>query len=791
MTKKFHTSQLGSIRLGRKMGVGGEGAVFEVENRDDLAAKIYHEPPPKEKSEKLLALTEIGGMRLRDVSAWPLDVVYSGLGDPVTGFVMKRIPGAEELHVLHSPKSRLQKFPDATWSFLIHTAADLARPVNEIHDHGLVIGDLNPKNVVVTKKATALFLDCDSFQLSKGEKIYHCEVGFPEYTPPELQGKPLREIELTLEHDSFGLAVVIFQLLFLGRHPFSGRFLGKDEMPLERAIQEYRFAYGVDAESRGMRPPLGALAIESVPASIASLFRRSFLSTSPRERPQPREWIGPLNWLTRCLKLCSLHNGHQYYNESPTCPWCALESESRTRLFNFKTDELNQTRSHFRLNEVWNAIECVTPPPPESPGLNYLTEKSKPAEGMYEYAFSAPLLGLASVFFALIVGFIIPWMTPVPISFLSLLLAGYLAMKLVEKELSDKKKEHGRVSFRAKQAAETAQRLEMKWSSEASEQRFYQKLRDLQSQKQAFESLSQIRISRLEKLMAEGRADQFNRLLASRPIESALVPELRLSIVDLACRGILSAADVTPEKLNRIPALEKACIEKLLQWRLETEQSFVFNPGENAMSRARIEVEREIDRLRSRLEDELAGGAGSLNRLKQEIEEVRRELRPTIASASRALAWARRDSAASEIVDEGYFKSRAVVLLFASFITASILERIDQGVTLNSERGCLHRGCTTPRSLTTYVPNPIDRAASIGKISTPLMEGNRAENMLILSETLRKADHIGSNFLEQSRKEFYEKEYQRLGLDRYLRDQYVRNKRFRVRQISKRQHRRY
>lgn len=127
MTKIFHTSQTGTIRIGQRIGVGGEGAVFKVEGKDDLAAKIYHEPPPKEKSEKLLALIRVGTKRLRAVSAWPVDVLSSRPDGPVAGFLMEKIGRAEELHALHSPKSRLRKFPDASWSFMIHTAADLAR----------------------------------------------------------------------------------------------------------------------------------------------------------------------------------------------------------------------------------------------------------------------------------------------------------------------------------------------------------------------------------------------------------------------------------------------------------------------------------------------------------------------------------------------------------------------------------------------------------------------------------------------------------------------------------------
>src|SRR5262249_42268885 len=245
--RTFHTSRSDVFRLDRRIGIGAEGEVCEIQDRSDLVAKIYHEPPPPEKTEKLIALSRLGNERLFNLSAWPVDVLRDAPGGAVVGFVMKRVSGAEEVHALHSPKSRLQKFPEASWAFLIYVAANIARAVAAIHEHGYVIGDLNPKNIVVTRKATVYLLDVDSFQVLADGKTYRCDGGFPEYTPPELQGVAFRKVDRAQEHDYFGLAVVIFQLLFMGRHPYSGNYQGAGEMSLESAIREFRFAYGADA----------------------------------------------------------------------------------------------------------------------------------------------------------------------------------------------------------------------------------------------------------------------------------------------------------------------------------------------------------------------------------------------------------------------------------------------------------------------------------------------------------------------------------------------------------------
>ena len=56
----FYASQSDIVRLGRRIGTGAEGEVYEIQAKSDLVAKIYHEPPPPEKAEKLVVLSRLG-----------------------------------------------------------------------------------------------------------------------------------------------------------------------------------------------------------------------------------------------------------------------------------------------------------------------------------------------------------------------------------------------------------------------------------------------------------------------------------------------------------------------------------------------------------------------------------------------------------------------------------------------------------------------------------------------------------------------------------------------------------
>jgi DNA-binding helix-hairpin-helix protein with protein kinase domain len=518
MNRVFYNSDAEIVRVGEQIGAGGEGTVFQVQGRCDLAAKIYHQPPTAEKAEKLRALSRLATGRLFRLSAWPVDVLRSQPEGDVAGFVMKRINEGREVHALHSPKSRLQSFPEASWAFLIYVAANIVRAISTVHEHGFVIGDVNPKNILVTRRATVFLLDCDSFQVSAGGKSYRCEGGFPEYTPPELQGRFFGDVDRLPEHDYFGLAVAIFQLLFLGRHPFSGLYLDAGEMPLERAIRERRFAYGADSESRQMRQPPGALSMRAIPEPMADLFRRAFLSATAAERPRPQEWIAPLESLTKSLKRCDLHSGHHYFRELSECPWCGIETGARIRLFNFPLTGRDRKNGHFKLDEIWREISSISPPP--APPLIRTVDPLEPSHLAWKAVRERRDDLLLAIVFAIVTGFIIGLTTS---SILLLVLAGIGVIEIATGK--------GLLFFRFKnskslspvaekiqtvmcEADENVRELEKKWKEEASDERFISKFSELQNRKETYERIPQIRQSRLNALAAKDDGVTHRRRIA-------------------------------------------------------------------------------------------------------------------------------------------------------------------------------------------------------------------------------------------------------------------------------------
>ena len=313
-----------TIRLAKQIGKGGEGAVFEADGKPDIAVKIYWPQKAADRRDKVSAMTAAQWYKSNSFVAFPIDVLLGPNGTFV-GFVMKKIGGHKPVHLLFSPASRKIEFARANFAFLIRAANNIARAVASVHATGCVIGDLNHSGFLMSDQATSVLIDSDSFQVTAGTKSFLCKVGTPEYTPPELQGGRFDRIRREPNHDNFGLAVLIFQLLFMGKHPFSGKFLGKgDAPPLERNIGEYKFAYSVLARSN-VEPPPGAPLLTDFPDYIAHAFEAAFTRVSPTARPTAADWSARLKRLEEDLQQCSSDPTHQHV-KGKSCPWCRMES---------------------------------------------------------------------------------------------------------------------------------------------------------------------------------------------------------------------------------------------------------------------------------------------------------------------------------------------------------------------------------------------------------------------------------------------------------------------------------
>jgi DNA-binding helix-hairpin-helix protein with protein kinase domain len=398
--------------------------------------------------------------------------------------------------------------------------------------------------VLVSKDATVKLIDCDSFQIRANDRSYLCLVGVDTHTPPEMQGQPFDRTVRTANNDNFGLAVLIFQLLFMGRHPFSGRYVGAGEMPIDKAIREYRFAYGSGAAAKQMKQPPGTLSLKAVTTRVARLFELAFAPGTTR--PTAREWIPALDELSRSLKRCQNNNGHHFLNTLSTCPWCEIEAGSGTIVFNFvATAATWRPGGAFSIAAIWGQIMAVQRPGlmPDLPQRSTLNvQPSTEVEKLRRAARLRMILSVSivSVFDTLILlssltigGSILCLATAVLLGFIIALPSD----SAVRKEIK-----------RAKKEAESRWRaVEERWRKAADSSPFDSKLQQLDKSKEEYQRLPGLRNERLRKLESERRQRQLYRFLDrfriedARPRISGIGPSRTAT---LQSYGVETAADI-------------------------------------------------------------------------------------------------------------------------------------------------------------------------------------------------------------------------------------------------------
>jgi len=364
-TKKFTDANGNIIRVTGNPKSGGEGDVYNVEGNPNLVVKVYNDKKRSNKQayktliKKIQAMCDICDDTIMGRAGWPQQIVYSN-NQPV-GFTMNKIKHCNTLHQLTDTLDRKEKFLDNNWKYSILVAYNLAIAVHTLHSKGVVIGDINESNFLIGNRTIAeqqgitdfesngivYCIDCDSFQILTEKENFLCTVNKAEYLPPELKGADLHTIIRTQNQDNFGLAVLIFQLIMLGKHPYMG--VGTPGNVTE-AINGGYFVFGKNAERNQVYPPMPSELYSSIYFSlndeIRSLFEQAFKPQHEiilnglnsffeqpfgdgfditMKRPTAEDWVNALKRQMEELVQCS--NPAHYYDKSGDCIWCKIQNE--------------------------------------------------------------------------------------------------------------------------------------------------------------------------------------------------------------------------------------------------------------------------------------------------------------------------------------------------------------------------------------------------------------------------------------------------------------------------------
>lgn len=394
---------------------GGEGAIYLVNDHHDLVAKLYHQPQKDPHRLQKLQAMLAGPPQLPAIEAnqntyvqiaWPIGWLVDKK-DNLLGFAMPKINlrGATALENLLSRKSRQAFAIPEGYGYRIAAAANLAALVTELHACGHHVVDLKPINISVYIDTFYIaILDCDGFSIRglQGEHYPAHQFSDGYIAPESLRGRHRPE-DLGEDQDRFALAVVLFQLLNQGIHPYQGVPAAGIRLPSTNGerIERELYAYGSTANQLLMPSPWSIH--RYLEDSTLRLFDRAF--TSRTNRPSAKEWRDHLVYFadknTEALRVCPKNNDHGYYSKD--CGFCAIEQSNlklKQRHNNAAPTKGKKRKKKQPPVHMTSVAQTPTQTPPLSvgqptPGISRLTQWwQNPANKKSIYLIYAAIIGV-------------------------------------------------------------------------------------------------------------------------------------------------------------------------------------------------------------------------------------------------------------------------------------------------------------------------------------------------------------------------------------------------------------
>ena len=282
--KAYLSNRRTSVILTKKLASGGEGVVYET-SRENSVAKIYHKTHLTKIRRDKLELMISKPVKHPSI-CWPTDILLNSSGE-FCGYLM---PGAQGVILQTSvfiPPLLKRKFPHWTRKNLVELALQFTKAVEFLNERNVLIGDINPMNVLVTDDGSKIYIvDCDSFQIED----FPCPVGTINFTSADIQGTDYKSFLRTKSHEEFALATMIFMILMPGKPPYSQE--GGISQAENIKSGEFPYPFGKDYRSQNIASGSWRFIWSHFPYAIKEAFHEAFRQ---KRQLSPSKWLSYLS----------------------------------------------------------------------------------------------------------------------------------------------------------------------------------------------------------------------------------------------------------------------------------------------------------------------------------------------------------------------------------------------------------------------------------------------------------------------------------------------------------------
>jgi len=273
------------VRLVKAGPSGGEGIIYFID-RPNFVVKIYkREKLDKNKFEKIkLMLTK--NIECEGV-CFPIACAYNSKNEFV-GYLMKEAHGKELQKCVFIPQLLKKTYPNWKKNDTVELCITILKKIKYLHDRNVILGDINPNNILIVSPKEVYFVDTDSYQIEG----HPCPVGTINFTAPEIQKKKYNEFLRTLGNELFAVATLLFMIMLPGKPPYS---LQGGENQIDNIIN-MDFAYPSGERATGKAPAGKWRFIWShlpryLKDDFYETFRKGGLHSAEQTRYSTDEWL--------------------------------------------------------------------------------------------------------------------------------------------------------------------------------------------------------------------------------------------------------------------------------------------------------------------------------------------------------------------------------------------------------------------------------------------------------------------------------------------------------------------
>lgn len=174
---------------------------------------------------------------------FPVEILLNAHNDFV-GYLMPKASGHQLQKTMFSKPLLNKYFPNFTKRDMIELCITILKKIEFLHSINVILGDINPNNILVVSPKEVYFVDTDSYQVEG----FPCPVGTINFTAPEIQGKKYDSFLRSMGNEKFAVATLLFMIMLPGKPPYSQQ---GGESPAEN-IKNGKFPYSFRDEKNNI-----------------------------------------------------------------------------------------------------------------------------------------------------------------------------------------------------------------------------------------------------------------------------------------------------------------------------------------------------------------------------------------------------------------------------------------------------------------------------------------------------------------------------------------------------------